>query len=44
MNLLIMIRDGLIALALAWVGVTLSASEAQRQAPACEQARCQDQN
>lgn len=39
MNLLILVRDALIALALAWVGVTLSEAE-NAGADACERTAC----
>ena len=42
MQLLVLIRDALIALALAWVGVTLHEREIER-AP-CEAATCQGQS
>jgi hypothetical protein len=40
MHVLIMIRDALIAIALAWVGVTLETRQAE--APVCEASRCQE--
>lgn len=39
MNLLVIVRDALIALALAWVGVTLSEAE-NAGSEACERANC----
>jgi hypothetical protein len=41
LSLLIVIRDTLIAMALAWVGLTLHAPRTQAEPPACQGDACQ---
>lgn len=41
LNILVAVRDFLIAAALAWVGVTLEARDARTSAPACSGDSCQ---